>query len=57
MAKRYKEQETHKIWYGTLTKLRLLYVLNDGKSMSSILDRIVSDELDRLQRLEQGDDE
>ena len=40
---------TFKIWEVTLGKLRMLYALT-GKSMVSIVDRLVSQELERILR-------
>lgn len=41
-----KYQNT-KIWLKTLAKLRLIYAIT-GEKMTSILDRLVSDELERV---------
>jgi len=43
------ETQTIKIWKITLKKLRMLYALT-GKSMVSILDRLVVQELERVQQ-------
>ncbi len=43
------ETRTFKIWKETLEKLRMLYALT-GKSMVSIVDYLVSQELERIQR-------
>jgi len=40
--------QTFKIWKKTLKKLRLLYALT-GKSMVSIMDNLVTQELERVQ--------
>ncbi len=47
------ETQTIKVWKITLKKLRMLYALT-GKSMVSILERLVMDE---LRRIKQGNDE
>ena len=51
MSIEYKSQITHKIWSGTLTKLRMIYALT-GESMSSIIDRLITAELEQLQSQE-----
>jgi hypothetical protein len=43
------ETQTFKIWKTTLKKLRFLYAWT-GKSMVSILDRLVAQELERIER-------
>lgn len=55
MKRPYREHISTKLWNGTLKKLRMVYALTGSESMSSILDRLVSAELERLERLEQGD--
>jgi len=45
------KQTTIKVWHTTLKKLRMLYALT-GKSMVAILDRLVTDELERIQQVE-----
>jgi len=45
------ETQTFKIWKTTLEKLRMLYALT-GKSMVSIVDRLVTQEIERVQRKE-----
>ena len=42
------ETQTFKIWKATLKKLRMLYALT-GKSMVSIMDQLVTQELERIQ--------
>lgn len=42
-------RHTIKIWADTLPKLRLLYALT-GESMVAIIDRLVTQELKRIQR-------
>ena len=43
------ERHTLKIWTHTVPKLRLLYALT-GESMVSIVDRLITQELDRVQK-------
>ena len=43
------KRHTLKIWADTLPKLRLLYALT-GESMVSIIERLVTQELERIQR-------
>ena len=43
------ERRTIKIWAITLPKLRLIYALT-GESMVSVIDRLVSQELERIQK-------
>jgi hypothetical protein len=43
------EQVTIKVWTSTRKKLRMLYALT-GESMVSILDRLISAELERIQK-------
>lgn len=47
-------RHTIKIWADTLPKLRLLYALT-GESMVAIIDRLVSQELERIQKEEKQD--
>jgi predicted DNA-binding protein len=44
-----EKQQTIKIWLETLKKLRMLYALT-GKSMTQILDELVTAELQRLEK-------
>jgi hypothetical protein len=44
-----KTTVTMKIWKATLTKLRLLYALT-GRPMIEILDRLISDELEKEEK-------
>lgn len=43
------ERHTLKLWTHTVPKLRLLYALT-GESMVSIVDRLVTQELERIQK-------
>lgn len=43
---------TLKLWADTLPKLRLLYALT-GESMVAIVDRLVTEELERVQRVQE----
>ncbi len=43
----YNDTITHKIWYGTLKKLRRIYA-ETGETQVSILDRIVDEEYKRV---------
>lgn len=43
-----------KIWLDTLPKLRLVYALT-GESMVSIVDRLISQELKRVQQKQQDE--
>lgn len=45
-----------KLWAHTLPKLRLLYALT-GESMVSIVDRLVTQELERIQQEKQHKDD
>lgn len=45
----YKEHVTNKVWKGTLKKLRMVYALT-GENMVSILDRLISEELEEIQQ-------
>jgi len=47
-----KDSPHTRIWPDTKKKLRLLYALT-GESMVSILDRIVTAELERIQKAQQ----
>lgn len=44
------ERHTLKLWKHTVPKLRLLYALT-GESMVSIVDRLITQELDRVQKV------
>ena len=44
-----KDRVTFKLWANTLPKLRLLYALT-GESMVSIVDRLITQELQRVQQ-------
>ena len=46
--------QTFKMWETTLKKLRMLYALT-GESMVSIVDRLVTQELKRMQGNSDGD--
>lgn len=46
-----KEHTTIKIWMETLKKLRLLSAYS-GERMVAVLDRLITAELDRIERLE-----
>jgi hypothetical protein len=48
------EHQTIRIWTHTLRKLRLVAALT-GERMVAVLDRLVSDELKRVERDEQGE--
>jgi hypothetical protein len=50
-----KDYTTTRIWTETIQKLRMIYALT-GESMVSILDRLVSAELERLQKDQTHDD-
>ena len=41
--------QTIKIWVGTVKKLRMIFALT-GEKMTKILDRLVTDELDRIKK-------
>lgn len=43
------ERRTIKIWANTLPKLRLIYALT-GESMVAVIDRLVAQELERIQK-------
>lgn len=45
--------QTIKIWKSTLKKLRMIYALT-GESMVSILDRLISEELTKVESLQDG---
>lgn len=45
------KRSNFKLWAHTLPKLRLLYALT-GESMVSIVDRLVTQELDRIQKVQ-----
>jgi hypothetical protein len=47
---------TTKIWEDTLPKLRMIYALT-GESMVAILDRLVTQELERIQQEKQQKDD
>jgi len=49
------ENTTIRVWVKTLRNLRLIYALT-GESMASILDRIVLQELKRVQQEQSTDD-
>jgi hypothetical protein len=50
------ENTTIRVWVKTLRNLRLIYALT-GESMASILDRIVLQELKRIQSEQATDDQ
>jgi hypothetical protein len=43
------KRRTIKIWASTLPKLRLIYALT-GESMVSVIDRLVTQEVERIQK-------
>ena len=43
------KSQTIKIWVETVKKLRMIYALT-GKKMTRILDRLVTDELERIEK-------